>query len=51
MMAGRTIAELARALRDGETSSVELTKHYLDRISQANSDLNAYITVCEEQAA
>ena len=50
MMAGRTIAELARALREGETSSVELTKHYLDRIKQINSDLNAYITVCETQA-
>jgi aspartyl-tRNA(Asn)/glutamyl-tRNA(Gln) amidotransferase subunit A len=50
MMAGRTIAELARALRAGKTSSVELTRHYLDRINQVNSDLNAYITVCEEQA-
>jgi len=50
MMAAKTIAELARALRDGETSSVELTRHYLDRINQVNSKLNAYITVCEEQA-
>ena len=50
MMDARTIAGLARALRDGETSSVELTRHYLDRINQANSDLNAFITLCEEQA-
>ncbi|MBT8146856.1 MAG: Asp-tRNA(Asn)/Glu-tRNA(Gln) amidotransferase subunit GatA [Gammaproteobacteria bacterium] len=49
-MAARTIAELALALRDGETSSVELTQHYLNRINQANTGLNAYITVCEEQA-
>ncbi len=49
-MTGKTIAELSRSLRTGETSSVELTRHYLDRIKRVNSDLNAYITVCEEQA-
>lgn len=31
-------------------SSVELTKHYLDRIKKHNPELNAFITVNEEQA-
>ena len=48
--AGKTIAELAQALRDKELSSVELTQHYLERIARTNPELNAYITVCEEQA-
>jgi len=45
----KTIAEHAAALASGEYSSVELTKHFLERI-QANKDLNAFITVTEEQA-
>ncbi|MCB1671437.1 MAG: Asp-tRNA(Asn)/Glu-tRNA(Gln) amidotransferase subunit GatA [Gammaproteobacteria bacterium] len=49
-MLAKTIAELSRALRGGELSSVELTRAYLDRIERLNPDLNAYITVCGEQA-
>jgi aspartyl-tRNA(Asn)/glutamyl-tRNA(Gln) amidotransferase subunit A len=45
-----SIAELARQLRDRSLSSVELTRHYLDRIAQLNPTLNAYITVDPEQA-
>ena len=39
-----TIVELRAALAAGKTSSVELTRMYLDRI-QAAQELNAYITV------
>ncbi|MGD7035367.1 Asp-tRNA(Asn)/Glu-tRNA(Gln) amidotransferase subunit GatA [Methylotuvimicrobium buryatense] len=48
-MNNKTIAELARGLRSGEFSSVELTQDYLERIRQFSA-LNAYITVTAEQA-
>ncbi len=44
------LAPLSRALANGEFSSVELTQAYLHQIAQENSDLNAYVTVCEELA-
>jgi len=44
------LAPLSRALAKGEFSSVELTQAYLQKIAQENSDLNAYVTVCEELA-
>ncbi|RFA31288.1 aspartyl/glutamyl-tRNA amidotransferase subunit A [Alkalilimnicola ehrlichii] len=46
----KTLAELSAALRAGETSSVELTQTFLDRIERLNPDLNALITVTREQA-
>lgn len=49
-MYDKTIAQQAKALADGEISSVELTQTYLDRIKKHNGDLNAYVTVCEETA-
>jgi aspartyl-tRNA(Asn)/glutamyl-tRNA(Gln) amidotransferase subunit A len=49
-MHNRTIAELARALRNKEYSSVELTRHFLDRIHQLDGRLNSFITVTAEQA-
>lgn len=48
-MHNKTIAELAKGLRSGEFSSVELTSAFLDRIKQYSS-LNAYITVTEDPA-
>jgi aspartyl-tRNA(Asn)/glutamyl-tRNA(Gln) amidotransferase subunit A len=48
-MYNKTIAELAKGLRSGEFSSVELTKAFLDRIKQ-HGLLNAYITVTEDLA-
>ena len=45
----KTIAEHARSLANGDYTSVELTRHFLDRI-QEHQDLNAFITVTEEQA-
>jgi len=48
-MYNKTIAELAKGLRSGEFSSVELTKAFLARIKQHNF-LNTYITVTEDLA-
>ncbi|MCK9635113.1 MAG: Asp-tRNA(Asn)/Glu-tRNA(Gln) amidotransferase subunit GatA [Methylobacter tundripaludum] len=48
-MHNKTIAELAKGLRSGEFSSLELTSAFLDRIKQ-HSSLNAYITVTEDPA-
>ncbi|MCZ6619786.1 MAG: Asp-tRNA(Asn)/Glu-tRNA(Gln) amidotransferase subunit GatA [Gammaproteobacteria bacterium] len=44
-----SIGELARGLRQGDYSSVELVRHYLARIS-ANSTLNTFITINEDEA-
>ena len=49
-MLSKTVAELSAALDRKDVSSVELTQAYLDRIEKLNPDLNAYITVCKEQA-
>ncbi|TVO76576.1 Asp-tRNA(Asn)/Glu-tRNA(Gln) amidotransferase subunit GatA [Sedimenticola selenatireducens] len=49
-MYNKTISELARGLRAGDFSSVELTRTYLKRVSSFNSGLNSFVTVCEEQA-
>ena len=46
----KTLAEMSALLRSGETSSTELTEHYLARIRQHDSTLNSFITVAEEQA-
>jgi aspartyl-tRNA(Asn)/glutamyl-tRNA(Gln) amidotransferase subunit A len=46
----KTLSELSTALHNGDISSVELTQHYLDRINTYNGELNAFITVAEEQA-
>lgn len=44
-----SIKQCAHALRQGELSSVELTKHYLAQIAIQN-DLNAFISIDEEHA-
>jgi aspartyl-tRNA(Asn)/glutamyl-tRNA(Gln) amidotransferase subunit A len=49
-MHNRTLAELAQALRNKEYSSVELTRHFLDRIGRLDARLNSFITVTEESA-
>jgi aspartyl-tRNA(Asn)/glutamyl-tRNA(Gln) amidotransferase subunit A len=48
-MHNKTIAELAKDLQSGEFSSQELTRHYLQRITN-NKSLNCYISVLDEQA-
>ncbi|MFD2367478.1 Asp-tRNA(Asn)/Glu-tRNA(Gln) amidotransferase subunit GatA [Pseudoduganella sp. GCM10020061] len=45
-MHNKTLKQLSAALHAKEISSVELTRHYLDRIAQ--SDLNAYLHVDAE---
>lgn len=49
-MLGYTLSELARGLRAGDFSSVELTRFFLDRIENHNTALNAFITVTADQA-
>ena len=45
-----TIHELRDMLKNKETTVVEITKAYLDRIKEIDSKLKCYITVCEEEA-
>ena len=49
-MINATLSELAAALASGKTSSVELTRAYLERIRRLDGDLNAFITVDEEKS-
>ena len=46
----KSLADLARSLKAKEFSSVELTRHFLDRIEQYDGKLNSFITVTEEAA-
>lgn len=50
MLTGWTLAELARALKAGETTSTDVTEAYLGRIREVNPRLNAFITVLEDEA-
>ena len=45
-----TAAEIGRGLRAGKFTSVEDTRHCLQRIDHANGELNAFITVVPERA-
>ena len=45
-----TAAEIGRGLRARKYSSVEVTRHFLDRIEKANPSLNAFVTVTHERA-
>ena len=49
-MHDKTLAELSRLLAEGSTTSVELTRHFLDRIATHNASVNAVITVTAERA-
>ena len=49
-MHNKTIAELSVALRGGEVSSLELTRHMLQRIDSLDPALNSFLSVTEEQA-
>ena len=42
--------EQARLVRGGEVSSVELVELYLDRIERLDPELNAFVTVCADEA-
>jgi amidase len=45
-----TVTELAAAIQTGETSSAEITEHYLDRIDRLNEQVGAFYTVTHELA-
>ncbi len=49
-MHDKTITELAAGLAARTWSSVELTRHYLERIAAHNPSLNAFITVAADSA-
>ncbi len=49
-MHNKSITQLAEGLRARDFSSVELTRHYLQRIRQLDESLNCFITVTEAQA-
>jgi aspartyl-tRNA(Asn)/glutamyl-tRNA(Gln) amidotransferase subunit A len=44
------LSELREKLDNKEISSVELTKYFLERIKTQNPELNAFITITEEEA-
>ncbi len=46
----QNMQELGQLLQSKAISSVELTKHYLNRIEQLNPTLNAFRLVCPEKA-
>ncbi len=46
----RTLAELSQALAAREVSSVELTRHFLDRIAAHDKTLNSFVTVVTDTA-
>lgn len=50
MVHTKTVTQLAAGLRAKEFSSVELTRHFLDRIEASQPLLNAFISVTREQA-
>lgn len=45
-----TITEAIAGLRDGTFTSVELTQACLNQIDARNKDINAFITVCKDEA-
>ena len=45
-----TVIEQADAIRSGETSSAEVTEHYLDRIDRLGEQVGAFYTVTHELA-
>lgn len=46
----KSLKQLSDALHQGDINSVELTRHFLDRINQHNGELNAFISVTEDLA-
>ncbi|MFH1667863.1 MAG: Asp-tRNA(Asn)/Glu-tRNA(Gln) amidotransferase subunit GatA [Candidatus Komeilibacteria bacterium] len=42
------LVQARELLANGQTTAVELTQHYLNRIAEANLDLNAFITINDQ---
>ncbi len=49
-MHDKTLAQLSAGLASGEFSSVELTRHFLDRIQRLDTAYNSFITVTGDKA-
>jgi Asp-tRNA(Asn)/Glu-tRNA(Gln) amidotransferase A subunit family amidase len=49
-LAVRSAADLARLIRAGEVSPVEVVQAYVSRIDRFDGALRAYVTVCRERA-
>ncbi|MCB8923109.1 MAG: Asp-tRNA(Asn)/Glu-tRNA(Gln) amidotransferase subunit GatA [Ardenticatenaceae bacterium] len=45
-----SLTELRQALRQGETSSIEVTQAMLDRIVEQDNDIKSYLTLTDEMA-
>ena len=43
-MHNKTVSELKKYLKEKKISSVELTKHFIDRIKNIDSQLNSFIS-------
>jgi len=50
MLIEKTIIELSKMLKSGETTSVEIVKAYLDRIAKIDKEINSYISVTDSLA-
>ncbi|HHU90870.1 MAG TPA: Asp-tRNA(Asn)/Glu-tRNA(Gln) amidotransferase subunit GatA [Clostridiaceae bacterium] len=46
----KTVTETAELLRTRKISADELVKEYFDEIKKKNPDINAYVTICEDEA-
>ncbi len=46
----KNITEMSASLRAGEFTSVELTRHFLERIERLDPELNSFVTVTAEAA-
>ena len=49
-LAFMSAVELAQAIRSKKVSSLEATENFFQRIDQLDSQLNSYLTLCQEQA-
>src|SRR2546428_9512968 len=49
-LAFATATEQAALVRSGEVSPVELVETYLERIERLDPELNAFVTVCADEA-
>jgi Asp-tRNA(Asn)/Glu-tRNA(Gln) amidotransferase A subunit family amidase len=45
----RSANELAKLIREGEASSFGTVKEHLDRIKERNGELNAFVSVFEDE--
>ena len=46
----KNLKELSDELKNKNVSSVELTRHFLDRIEKFDNDLNSFVTVTKDHA-